>query len=810
LRLPIDEVLPQVVAALRAGNALVLEAPPGAGKTTRVPPALLDLVDGEIVVLEPRRLAARLAARRVAEERGEAVGQTVGYQVRFEDVGGPGTRIRFVTEGILLRRLVADPTLAGVGAVVLDEFHERHLHADLALALLRRFRPQLKLVVMSATLEAAPVAAFLGDCPVIRSEGKRFPVDVDYADGLEPAAAVRRLIATGTTGDVLVFLPGAAEIHRARAALAPLAARHDLELTMLHGDLPAAEQDRAVRPAARQKVILSTNVAESSVTIPGVRAVIDGGEARVASHSPWTGLPMLRLAKISQASAAQRAGRAGREAPGTCLRLYGRHDHDTRPAHDVPEVRRADLAEAALALHAAGLRNIGAFEWVDAPPAAAVGAAEALLLHLGAVAPDGAVTETGRRMMRYPLHPRLARFMVEAETRGVARDAAVIAAIVGERDLLLRDDPRQRAATVSGPSDLLEAAERFAEAERSGFGRAASLGLDPGAVHAVDRVRKQIQRIAGGRRGPARDEDLLLCVLAGFPDRVAKRRRPGSPELLLCGGGSAEQAAQSVVHEDLLCAVDVEERQTGTSRKVIVRAASAVRPEWLLDLPGIVEEREVVWAGQRVEVVTRLRYDRLVLDEGRGPPAAADAEAAARVLAEAAAAAGPAAFADPEALARWQARVRFVAATFPEAGIIVPEPAEALPALCAGRSSFAELREASLLEALRHRLAPEQLRLVDKMAPERIQLEARAMKIDYEADPPAIASRLQDFFGMQTTPAIAGGRVALVVHLLAPNQRAVQVTRDLAGFWTRHYPALRKQLMRRYPKHAWPEDPGKG
>ncbi len=763
-------------------------------------------------MLEPRRLAARLAARRVAEERGEEVGRTIGYQVRFEDVGGPATRIRFVTEGILLRRLVADPTLAGVGAVVLDEFHERHLHADLALALLRRLRPDLKLVVMSATLEASPVAAFLGGCPVVRTEGQRFPVVIDYADGVEPAGAVRRVLDAGATGDVLVFLPGAAEIYRARAALAPLAARHALELTMLHGDLPAAEQDRAVRPAGRQKVILATNVAESSVTIPGVRAVVDGGEARVASHSPWTGLPTLRLAKISQASAAQRAGRAGREAPGVCLRLYGRHDHDTRPPFDVPEVRRADLAEAALALHAAGLRDIGEFEWLDAPPAAAVAAAEALLARLGATTTGGELTDVGGRMMRYPLHPRLARFMVEAETRGVAGEAAVIAAIVGERELTLRDDPRRRAATTSGPSDLLEAADRFAEAERGGLGRAASLGLDPGVAHAVDRVRRQIQRIAGAgaarRRGG--DDDILLCTLAAFPDRVARRRRPGSPELLLCGGGTADLAPQSVVSDDLLVAVDVEERQSGASRKILVRTASAVRPEWLLDLPGIAEEREVVWAGQRAEVVARLRYERLVLDESRGPPAAADAEAAARVLAEAALAAGPAAFADPEALARWLARVRFAAATFPEAAIVVPDPAGALVSLCAGRSAFAELREASLLDALRHRLTPEQVRLVDRMAPERIQLKGRAVKIDYEAEPPAIASRLQDFFGMSATPTIAGGRVALVVHLLAPNRRAVQVTRDLAGFWTRHYPALRKQLMRRYPRHAWPEDPGTG
>jgi ATP-dependent helicase HrpB len=413
-------------------------------------------------------------------------------------------------------------------------------------------------------------------------------------------------------------------------------------------------------------------------------------------------------------------------------------------------------------------------------------------------------------MLRYPLHPRLSRLMVEAEDRGVAADAALISALIGERDLLASDNPGRRLAGTTGPSDLLEAAERFTEAERAGTGRARSLGLDPGAVAAVGRARRQIQRIAGTGTSTGKEDDLLYSVLVGFPDRVAKRRRPGGAEMLLSAGGAADQAPQSVVREDLVVAVDVEERRTGASRKVIVRAASAIRPEWLLDLEGIVEEREVVWnpAGERAEIVARLRYDRIILDEARGRPTAGDADAAAKLLADMAQAAGPDAFADPEALARWTSRVSFVAATFPDAGIAAPNPRGAVSDLCPGRSSFAELRETSLIEALRARLSPEQWRLVEKMAPERISLKGRMAKIDYQADPPAVASRLQDFFGMTNTPAIAGGRVPLVVHLLAPNQRAVQVTRDLAGFWTKHYPAIRRELMRRYPRHAWPEEPG--
>src|SRR5512147_946560 len=408
--LPIDPLLPEVVAALRRSPALVIEAPPGAGKTTRVPRALLEAGlagEGQVVVLEPRRLAARLAARRVAQEMGERVGGTVGYQVRFEEVAGPRTRLRYLTEGLLTRRLVSDPRLAGVGAVVLDEFHERHLPGDLALGFLKRLqaeRPDLKVLVMSATLDAGPVARFLS-APSLRSEGRLFEVALEYlspAEAARPdrleeqvAAAVRRLLREGVDGDVLVFLPGAAEIRRAREGLEALARQAGLDLLPLHGDLPPEEQDRAVRPGPRRKVILSTNVAETSVTIEGVAAVVDSGLARVASHSPWSGLPRLEVRKVSRASAAQRAGRAGRTRPGRALRLYTRHDHDSRPEFDLPEVAREDLCEPFLALSALGA--LDGFPWLEPPPGAAAEAARALLLRLGAVDGRGAVTDLGRR-----------------------------------------------------------------------------------------------------------------------------------------------------------------------------------------------------------------------------------------------------------------------------------------------------------------------------------------------------------------------------------------------------------------------------
>jgi ATP-dependent helicase HrpB len=824
--LPIDDVLSDVVAKLREHGTLVLEAPPGAGKTTRVPPALLDEVAGEIIVLEPRRLAARLSARRVAEERGEEPGQTIGYTVRFEDVGSARTRIRYVTEGVLTRRLVGDPMLRGVGAVVLDEFHERHLQGDFALALLRRLRrgprPDLRLVVMSATLDAEPVARYLGAARV-RSEGRRFDVAIEHADkpderylDVQVAAAVKRLVVEDAQGgDVLVFLPGAAEIGRAQRACADLAARHDLLLVPLYGDLSPAEQDRAVRPAAgRRKVILSTNVAETSITIEGVGGVVDAGLARVASHSPWTGIPSLRVQKVSQASAIQRAGRAGRTRAGRCLRLYTRHDFDTRPSHDAPEIRRLDLAELVLELHAAGVRDARTVEWFEPPTEASLDAAETLLARLGAVGGDGALTPLGRRLLDFPLHPRLARLLVEAEARGVGGDAAVIVAWLGEGGEKI-ERGRGGREQVSGPSDVLDALERFR--------------ADPKAYFQVDRARRQIERLLGrgGRRGaPPQDPDreLQVAILAGFPDRVARRRRAGAPELLLAAGGTAELADSSVVREAaLVVVVDVEERGVAggapSSTRPKVRTASAIEADWLIDVApdALRETRELRWnaASERVERVERLLYDQITLDEKLGMPGDDDADGAARVLAQAALAAGATRFGGGDggaALARLRARLAFLAEAAPDAGFTPPDDAALAAALterCRGASSFAELGAAPLHDALWEGLTQEQRRGLDQLAPERVALAGgRQVKVEYEpGKPPWIESRLQDFFGMSDGPRVARGRVAIVLHLLAPNQRAVQVTTDLAGFWDRHYPAIRKELMRKYPRHSWPEEP---
>ena len=790
MRLPIDELIPDILEHLRAANTLVLEAPPGAGKTTRVPPALLELDDREVLVLEPRRLAARLAARYVAGERQERVGETVGYQVRFEEVAGPRTRVRFLTEGVLTRRLLSDPTLDRAGCVVLDEFHERHLEGDLALALLRRLqrtrRPDLKLVVMSATLDAAPIAGYLNDARVLRSSGRQHALEIEYtphsAAPLEEqvAAALERLASRGFSGHALVFLPGAFEIRRAQTACAAIARRRDWLLLPLYGDQSPEEQDRAVAPSAQTKIILSTNVAESSITIDGVSAVIDSGLARVASHSPWSGLPTLQVARISQSSANQRAGRAGRTGPGRAIRLYPLEDFVRRPAQDVPQILREDLAPTALLLQAMET-DLDSLEWLDAPPAASIEHAQELLRMLGARG------GTAREMARYPLHPRLARLIVEAKRRGVPQEGAAIAGLLSAGERLPQRVPH------GSRSDLLV----LLESEWSPYAARLVRQLNGGAAR-------------GGMRNSDREDALLISVLTAFPDRVA-RRRQGS-DLQLAGGSSAQLAPNSTVTADLMVAVEAEDRKD--QRSPLVRLASAIEPEWLVDLfPDRLRETNTLeWqrAGERVEAVTSLLFEQIPLETRRTTP---DPEAAGVFLAHKAVEAGLARFADVEEIAAFQTRVNFAAQHGPLARLDDAAIEAALASLAAGLKSFGELEAAAgkggLLRAIEQAMPAPSRRLLEELAPSSVKLpRGRQVRVHYEADqPPWIASRMQDFFGMRETPAVGRGKSPLVIRLLAPNQRPVQMTSDLAGFWARLYPQVRRELARRYPKHAWPEDP---
>ncbi len=732
------------------------------------------MLHGQVLVLEPRRLAARLAARRVAYELGEKPGERVGYQVRFEEVASARTRLKFLTEGILTRRLISDPLLSGVDAVVLDEFHERHLETDLALALLRRLqctrRPDLRIVVMSATLHAAPIAAFLDACPVLRSEGRLFDLSITHlpysALPLEKqvVAALGTLIADSPAGDVLVFLPGAAEIRRAERECRPLALRHDLLLLPLYGDLSPSEQDRAVSPAPQRKVILSTNVAESSITIEGVTAVIDSGLARIASDSPWSGLPTLEVSRISKASATQRAGRAARTAPGRVIRLYTIEDFHRRPDQDPPEILRRELSELCLTLRAMGISNPLDLDWLDAPPEPAVTRAEGLLEQLGATG------DRAYHMARYPLHPRLARLVIDASERGAGEEGC-----------------RAAAALSSG-----------ARAPSCDLMTLIDSQLDP----VTQRHFEQIRRIVKPSKPHAHDPNALaLAVLTAFPDRVARRRKDN--QLLLASGGSAKLACEARV--DFLVALDIEDRSEHALP--LVRLYCAIEPAWLLDLfPDRVKERAgVEWnrTAERVDAVSALLYENLVIEETRsGTP---DPDQAATLLADRALEAGIERFVDREELAQLQARVAFASehASLPKLDIEA-----AFRELCTGSKSFAELKAAgpSFLSSLEQRSGS---RLLNEFAPARIRLSnGRQTKVNYEpGKPPWIASRLQDFFGLRETPRIANGKVALVVHLLAPNKRPVQTTTDLAGFWQRLYPQVRRELSRRYPKHAWPESP---
>ncbi len=829
--LPIAAIVPEVLAHAREGENLVILAEPGAGKTTWLPRVLLAAGwgdAGEIWVSQPRRIAARMAATRVAAGFGEEVGARVGYSVRFESAASKATRIRFVTEGILARRLVEDPRLGGIAAVVFDEFHERHIDSDLALALTRaaqRTRPDLHVAVMSATLEPTRVAAWLGVDPLY-CPGRVHSVDVTHAESLsdrplgqQVAAAFRELVEL-ERGSVLAFLPGAREIREAEEACATIAERHDFEIALLHGELPGDEQDRAVRAGRRPKLILSTNVAETSITVDGVVAVIDTGLARQTTWDPWTGMPGLVLAKISRASATQRAGRAGRTRPGRCVRLYPRHDFERRAEHDTPELLRSDLSGPALTIRGAGFRHLSHLPWFEAPPRAAVDAAEALLGRIGAIDASGSLTAIGQAMLRHPVHPRLARVLEAASAAGIGDTAALAVALLSERPIRRKVFGTRTTTRVTAASDVVVDVDDLRAFARDPA-RARVLGLDPQACRTV----LQAARALGARRRErdAHDDDdddddddeLSRALLAGFPDRVASVRGSGSErrKLAFAGGGRAElDEGSAVADADLVVALAAEQRREGGgAARVVVRSAARIDPLWLLELdPDRLEERQVAGFDpnrERVDVATETRWDGLLLESRAEPVPGPEAALA---LFEAARTRGPSAWVDdPAELDDLLARIGFAHGHDPEiARLDASDVEDVLREACNGCRSFAELRKADMLDRLLARLGAARARL-ERVAPSHVQLPGgRRLRVHYAHDRgPWAESRLQDFFGSVRGPTVAEGRVALALHLLAPNQRAVQITTDLSGFWDRHYSDIRKMLMRRYPKHAWPEDP---
>lgn len=835
--LPIDAALPEILGAIARDRRLVLVAPPGAGKTTRLPPALVDsgLLAPEhpnVIVLQPRRVAARSVAARIAEENGWSLGEEVGYQVRFERKIGPRTRLRVATEGILNRQVVSDPFLEGVGAVVLDEFHERSLHTDLALAFLKEVRDTVRddliLVVMSATLDAGPVAAFLGDAPVVRVEGRTFPVAITHRgnDGSplpdRMARAINEALETSPDrGDVLAFLPGAEEIRRTARLLAPTADRDGLLVLPLHGSLPSEEQDRALRPSERRKVVLATNIAETSLTIEGVTTVVDSGLARSASYDAGRGVDRLELGRISRASATQRAGRAGRTRPGRCIRLWSDREERGMAEADVAEVHRVDLSGTLLALHAWGHADPAAFGWFERPARERIEAAERLLVMLGALDDEGRVTGLGRRLVDIPAPPRLARLLWEANGAGLRREGATLAALLAEKDILARGD-RRAGPEAHATSDALVRLDRLAEAEVRRFSPSLrELGIDPAAARRVAQARDDFLRLC--RRWPEvpppapedADEVLLKILLLAYPDRVCRRRSSDPMAGLMVGGRGVRLESDSVVRAgDLFLALDPRDDGRGPSREARVRIASLVQADWLdAPFPGaVVREKSARFdeARGRVVGVHVVRYRDLVLEEDHH--VALDPDLASKVLAEALVPRGLALLREAEPAATWLARYELLTRAMPEQGwpeLDAAAVAELIEAAARGKRSVEEVRAAPWADLLRGRLAYAQARLMDREAPETLTVPSgNRIRLLYEpGKPPVLAVRLQELFGWAETPRIAGGRVAVLLHLLAPNFRPVQITDDLRSFWSQAYFQVRKDLRNRYPKHAWPDDP---
>ncbi|MEO5823821.1 MAG: ATP-dependent helicase HrpB [Vicinamibacteraceae bacterium] len=756
--LPIDAHVDAVVDAVRRHRAAVVVAPPGAGKTTRLPPALA--ADGPVLVLQPRRVAARAIARRIADERGWTLGQEVGWHVRFERRFTAATRVLLATEGILTARLVDDPLISGVRTIVLDEFHERSIHADLGLALARQAwaaRDDLRVVVMSATLAAGPVARFLDDCPIVEVPGRPHPLDIAYAPGESVAEAVRT-VWPGSRGSVLCFLPGAPEIRRAHAEVAQ--AVPGAEVVDLFGALDADQQDRAVRGSGR-RVILATNIAETSLTVSGVDTVVDTGLHKVARYDATRALDTLDTERVSQASADQRAGRAARLGPGRARRLWDARDRLS--PHGEPDIARIDLAGPLLDLAAWGT-DADAFAWFEAPPAEAVAAARALLRRLGAI--DGAaLTPLGRQMQALPLPPRLARILIEA---GGARDAARACAILSERQLV----PARRETTTC---DLLGSLDAWASL--------------PPHVHQVSR---QIEDLAGGlsarqvRRGAFTEVDLRRALFVGYADRLARRRDVQGTTLVLATGTGAVLGRESGVRDgEFVVALDVQAPTRPGDPHALVRVASRVEPEWIVPTQIAVEHAFDARTG-RVRAWRRERFDRLVLAEHAQAPEPA---AAAEVLAEAWLARET-----DETNAAWLRRVRF-------AGLDIDLPAlvrQATP-------SSTSLADVDLAAHAPYALT----RDLERLAPSHLDLPSgRRAALLYDADGTISASaKLQELFGLAETPRVGPAGVPVVLSLLAPNGRPVQTTRDLRSFWDRTYPEVRKELRGRYPRHPWPEDP---
>lgn len=837
--LPIYELENALVAALKKSNRLILQAPTGSGKSTQVPQMLLDhgLADaGEIVVLQPRRLATRMLAQRVAFERKCKLGDEVGYQIRLDRVCSAKTRIRFVTEGVLLRQMLGDPQLRGVAVIIFDEFHERHLYGDITLAkaleLQERARPDLRLVVMSATLETATLGKYLAPCDTLTSAGRTFPVQIEYlpkslrADEYpvwDAAAEELDRLAPTTEGDVLIFMSGAYEISRTISAVRARLGGKFVVLP-LHGELPASEQDAAIARYDARKVIVSTNVAETSLTIDGVRVVIDAGLARVARFDANRGINTLLIERISRASADQRAGRAGRTAPGVCLRLWTEDEHANRPAQETPEVRRLDLAEVVLTLKASGVENVAAFRWLEAPDPKSLALAETLLLDLGAIGADGKITELGRRMMAFPAHPRYARMLLAAHERGCVPAICQVAALTQGKSLLPRATGKQQQTDREdlfggdATSDFFVLLRALRHAEQASFNpqRLRPLGVNGIAAREASALAQQFRAIAKDEGLDCEpcdtsSEALARCILAGFPDHVGVRLDRGTLRVQLVHGRRGVLARESMVQDAALLVVgEVREVESRDDVQTLLTLATAVQEDWLREMfpEAFSQQTEVFYDTTQRRVmarkVTRFRDLEIRAERTENVPT----EQAAAILA-----------AEVEAgrlklenwnhdVEQWILRLNQLADWCPEYELPKLTTADRhvlVEQLCLGASGYRDIKERAVWPVVKSWLSPMQQQLVEDQAPERLELpNGKRAKITYaENAQPTLGARIQDLYGVTHDLRIGGGKIPLVIQVLAPNYRPIQITTSLANFWKESYPKIKQELSRKYPKHEW-------
>jgi len=832
--LPVLSLREAFLGSLREDRRVILRAPTGSGKSTQAPQMLLDgglvRADQQIVVLQPRRLAARLLARRIAEERGGCLGEEVGYQVRFENVSGKRTRILLVTEGVLLRRWMGNRGLDGIGAVLIDEFHERHLNGDLLLGIVRELqgssRPDLLLGVMSATIAPGPLERFLEPCRVVESEGRTYPVQTEYL-GREPgprpvwelAAEVVRAEFPAQNGHALVFMPGAYEIQRTVRLLQQVLPG-GVPVHALHGELAAADQDAAVASGGQPKVIVATNVAETSITIDGVTLVVDGGLARVARFDATRGLNTLYVEKISKASAEQRTGRAGRTRAGRAIRLWTERDHARRPDSDTPEVHRVDLSETYLMLAKGGVNDFPEFPWYEAPMERQHTAAVGLLGELGALDASG-LTEVGKAMAAFPCHPRFARMFLAAEDLGCLGAAALIAAITQGRPLLLKANPQIARARESilgaGTSDFIATMRAFEYAEKNRFRVEAcrELGIHADACRQVGRAYRQFLRILdalGMRDGAIEDEEIISkCVLTGFPDHVAHLRSPASRLYDVAHGRTAKLSAESVAGgAPLVVAGEILEIERRGEVEVVLGMAAAIEETWLEELypHDFSEVRSMVFDPVQKRVVERVerRFCDVALDrkDRQAEPGPAAAECLAQEVAQ-----GRIRLKHwNDAVENWIRRYNFLASQMPELELSPIDGTARfliLTQICEGAVSGRDLKDRPVLPFVQQWLPTPKRGLMDRFVPERIQLPGdRRGRYHYpEDEEPYLAARIQDLYDTREIPPLCGGRFRPAVHILAPNNRPVQTTRDLANFWREHYPKLKGELTRRYPRHLW-------